>query len=183
MQSTLRKIQDALANAGWRITHISYAPDGKPSVVSFENWARYIAFFSILGFPIGCGIAIYLKEHRQNPFPGIYIAIASWSVCLLALAVNNKLKKQDWIFIDAQCIDTEIRKVTTHKGTTWAARILCVFEYGGNIIHCTPTIHWNTWRWESDANKFLNSRIDSSGVCTLKVNPRNLREANLAERK
>jgi len=90
MQSTLRKIQDDLANAGWRIHQISNAPDGKPVVVGFENWAGYVAVISIIGFPIGCGMAIYLIEHGRNPFPGIYIAIASWAICLVSLAIKNK---------------------------------------------------------------------------------------------
>ena len=183
MQSTLRKIQDDLANAGWRIHQISHAPDGKPVVVGFENWAGYVAVISIIGFPIGCGMAIYLKEHGRNPFPGIYIAIASWAICLVSLAIKNKLKKKDWIFIDAKCVDREVRKVRAHKGMTWASRILCEFEYGGSLIKCTPTVHWNTWRSESDAHHFLDSRIDPNGGCSLKINPRNPKEANLSGRR
>lgn len=183
MQSTLRKIQDDLANAGWRIPQISHAADGKPVVVGFENWAGYLAVVSIIGFPIGCGMAIYSKEHGQNPFPGIYIAIASWAVCLIALAIKNKLKKKDWIFIEAKCLDREIRKVKAHKGMTWASRILCEFEHCGVLTQCTPAVHWTTFRSESDAQQFLNSRIDPEGGCTLRVNPRNLKEANLSARK
>lgn len=183
MQSTLRNIQDDLANRGWRIKQISHAADGKPVIIGFENWAGYIAAISIIGFPIGCGMAIYLKEHDRNPFPGIYIAIASWAACLAALAIKNKLKKKDWIFIDAKCVDREIRKATGHKGTTWACRILCEFEHHGALIQCTPTVHWSTFRSESDAHQFLDLRIDPSGGCTLKINPRNPREANLSPRK
>ena len=128
-------------------------------------------------------MAIYLKEHGKNPFLGIYIAIASWAVCLVALAIKNKLKKKDWIFIEAKCVDREIQKVKAHKGMTWASRILCEFEHCGALIQCTPTVHWSTFRSESDAHQFLGSRIDPSGGCTLKVNPRNPREANLADRK
>jgi len=183
MHSTLRKIQDDLANAGWRIKQISHAADGKPVVVVFDNWAGYLAVISIVGFPIGCGIAIYSKEHGQNPFIGISIAISSWAVCLVALAIKNNLKKKDWIFIDAKCVDRDIRKVRAHKGMTWASRILCEFKHEDVLIQCTPTVHWNTWRSESDAHDFLDSRIDPSGGCTLKVNPRNLRETNLSDRR
>ncbi len=183
MQSTLRKIQDDLANAGWRIKQISHAPDGKPVVVGFENWAGYVAVISIIGFPIGCGMAIYLKEHHQNPFPGIYIAIASWAVCLGALAIKNKLLKKNWIFIEAKCVDREIRKVASSEGATWASRILCEFDHAGSLIQCTPTVHWSTFRSESAAEQFLSSRIDPSGGCTLKVNPKNIKEANLSDRR
>jgi hypothetical protein len=176
-------MQDDLANAGWRIKQISHAPDGKPVVVGFENWAGYVAVFSIIGFPIGCGWAIYLKEHNQNPFPGIYIAIASWAVCLVALAIKNKIKKKDWLLIEAKCLDREVRKVAASKGVTWASRILCEFEHGGTTVQCTPTVHWSTFRSESAAQDFLKSRIDPNGGCTLKVNPRNPREANLADRR
>jgi len=183
MRNTLRKIQDDLTNAGWRIKQISHAADGKPVVVGFENWAGYVAVISIVGFPIGCGIAIYSKEHGQNPFPGIYIAIASWAVCLVALAIKNNLKKKDWIFIDAKCVDREIRRVRAHKGINWASRILCEFKHEDALIQCTPTVHWSTWRSEPDAHIFLDSRIDPSGGCTLKVNPRNLLETNLSGRR
>jgi hypothetical protein len=183
MQSTLRKMQDDLVNAGWRIKQISHAPDGKPVIVGFENWAGYVAVISILGFPIGCGMAIYLKEHRQNPFPGIYVATASWALCLAALAIKNRIKKSNWIYIDARCIDKEIRKVAARKGRTWASRILCEFEHKGAIVQCTPTVHWSTFHSESAAHQFLNSRIDPSGGCTLRVNPENPKEANLADRR
>jgi hypothetical protein len=183
MQSTLRKLQDDLANAGWRIRQISHAPDGKPVVVGFENWAGYVAVVSIIGFPIGCGMAIYLKEHGRNPFPGIYLAIASWALCLIALAIKNKLKKKDWIFIEAKCLDRETRRVAARKGITWASRILCEFEHDGIPVQCTPTVHWSTFPSESRALEFLNSRIDPSGGCTLRINPRNPKEANLAGRR
>ena len=104
MQSTLRKLQDDLANAGWRIKQISHAPDGKPIVVGFENWAAYVSWIAAIPFPIGCGMAIYRKENGHDPFPWVYLSIASWAICLAALAVKNKIKKNDWIFVDANTI-------------------------------------------------------------------------------
>ena len=183
MQSTLRKIQDDLANAGWRINHISHAPEGKPVVVGFENWAGYVTVIAAIPFPIALGIAIYKGENGRDPLPWVYLAIASWAICLAGLVVKNKIKKKDWIYVDAKCIDREVRKGSGRNGTIWASRILCEFEHNGITIQCTPTVHWSTWRSESDAHQFIDSRIDPSGGCTLKVNPRNPREANLSDRR
>ncbi len=182
MKNTLRKLQDDLANAGCRLRQISHAPEGKPVFVGFENWAGYVAAVSIMGFPIGCGMAIYLKEHGKSPFPGVYIAVASWAVCLLALVIKNKLIKTGWIVVEAKCIDREIREVAAKGGTTWAVRLLCEFTRDGLTTRCTPTVHWSTFTTESAARAFLGTRIDPGGGCTLRINPRNPREANLVAR-
>ena len=110
----------------------------------------------------------------------IITPIASWAVCLVSLAIKNILKKKNWIFVESKCIDREIREVMAQKSISYEPRILCEFEYAGAIIQCTPTVHWSSFRSEAAASKFLNSRIDSIGGCTLKVNPNNLKEANLS---
>ena len=184
MKSKIRELQDKVANYGWRIEHISHATDGEPEIIGFENWAGYVAMVSMMGFPIGCGMAIYSKTQGQDPLQGCIIAIASLLVALGALGIKNRLKKEDWIFTHAKCSDREVRKFITAKGTgpTWACRILCEFEYDGSLIQCTPTVHWKSFRSESDAHQFLTSRIDQNGGCTLKVNPKRPKEANLVER-
>lgn len=170
-------------NAGWRIKQISYAADGKPVIIGFENWAGFLALVSIAGFPIGCGWAVYLAERHRNPFPGVYLAAASWAVCLTALAIKNRLKKKNWIFVDAKCLDREVRHLKTHGGGKWASRVLCEFEHSGVLIQCTPTVHWSSFRSEAEAHRFLDSRIDIGGGCVLKVNPLNPKEANLSNRR
>jgi hypothetical protein len=106
--------------------------------------------------------------------------VASWAVCLAALAIKNKLKKQHWIYVQARCLDREVRKISGGDGINWGARILCEFDHAGARIQSTPTVHWSTFRTEAAANKFLDTRISSDGGCTLRVNPQNPKEANLA---
>jgi len=179
MQNELRELQDEFANSGWRIKQISYAPDGKPVVVGFENWPGYVAVFSMFGFLIGIGLAFYL----HNSILIFYISIPSLLISFAAVATKNLLIKKGWMFIDARCVDREVRKGTGRNGTIWASRILCEFDHDGTLIQCTPSVHWSTWRSEVSAQQFLNSKIDPNGGCTLRVNPKNLREANLSDRR
>ena len=183
MQGKLREVQDRFANAGWRIQHISHAEDGKPMIIGFENWAGYVAVFAMLGFPVGVGMAIYLKKHGDSPSMGVTIAAISWLICMLAVAMKNKLKKKDWGTVDATCIDREVLKVIAKQGgPTWAVRILCEIQHDGAVLQCTPTVRWSTFKAESDAYAFLNSRIDDNSSCRLKINLRNPLEANLVAR-
>ena len=183
MLSELREIQDKLANKGWRIEQILHAPSGKPVIIGFENWAGLLAVIAMMGFLIGLGMTIYLTKQGKSPDLGLYIATASGTVCALPLSIKNKLKKKDWVIVEAICIDREVLKAITPKGgLTWASRILCEINHEGTTIQCTPTVHWSSWRTESDANEFLNSKIDGNGRCRLKVNPKNPLEANLVAR-
>jgi len=178
-QQKLRGLQDHVANSGWRIKLISHAPEGKPMVTGFKNWADYLCVIAFCGFPVGVGLAIYHKKNGMSPFPGVIIAVVSWVVGLISLGIRNLLIKRNWILVQAKCIDTEIKRVMAGKGPNWEVRILCEFLHDGSTTQCTPTVHWSSFRTEEAAKNFLKSRIAADGHCALKVNPDNLLEANL----
>ena len=174
----LRNVQDDSINSGWRIKFISYAPKDTPIIIGFENWAGCLAGISIIGF-LG-GIIMSIKDQDSL---GIYIALGSFLVCLFALVIKNFLLQKDWIFVRAKCLDREVTRVRSRNGgPSYGSRILCEFNYNDVCIQCTPQVTWITHSTEDNAHKFLNSQIDENGECILKVNPHNLKEANLVKR-
>jgi hypothetical protein len=181
LQSKFRALQDDVSDARWRITLISPAPDGKPATTRLENWAGLLAVISILGFPIGAGLAFYRKGHSESPLMGCVIAVSSWAICLAALALKNDLKKKRWIYVAATCIDTEIASSKCNLDATWNIRILCNIVRDGVTTPCTPTVHGRSFESEAAAQNFLKFKISPNGACTLRVNPQNMREANLSE--
>lgn len=68
------------------------------------------------------------------------------------------------------------------KGPRYQARLLCEFSFRGRMWKCTPTpLPWHmTPRSEESIMTYLNTRISPDGGCSLRINPANPLQAELA---
>ncbi len=184
IQNSLREFQDMMANDGWRIQQISHARGGKPVMVGFENWAGYMGLVGLLFIPVGIGLALYTGKYWNNPIPGIVVGVLGWVVLLISIPLKIMVKKRNWTYIKAKCIDREIRKVRCRRGYRWVVRILCEMSIDGETIRCTPSVYWdnNSFSSEKATMDLLNLKIGSDGSCILRINPNKLElEADLAD--
>lgn len=173
-----------VTNDGWRIQQISHARAGKPVMVGFENWAGYMGLVGLLFIPVGIGLALYTGKYWNNPAPGIVVGVLGWVVLLVSIPLKIMVKKRNWTYIKAKCIDREIRKVRCRRGYQWIVRILCEMSIDGETIRCTPNVHWNNNSFSSEkaAMDLLNLKIGPDGSCILRINPNKLElEADLAD--
>jgi hypothetical protein len=179
LEKKLRKLQDNLRNAGWRIQHIPWQPEGKLeyySPGSLLSWMLILVGFA--GF-FG-GIPLLSKNIVSTPV-GIGIMI-----CGLLLLFSSRFSTgyrlyRKYVRVNAKCLDREVLEYedpdsygSLRKITYWAPRILCEFSHNGKQYTVTPiivkTVAFGT---EESVNKFLDDRIDSNQNCTLWINPDN----------
>lgn len=175
----LRKIQDNIRNSGWRIQHIPWQTKDKLEYFNPQNNVTKMLMFS--GFACFIG-PIFTLGRLALP---VWVIISIMIVGLLLLMASrfsygrNLFGKFE--AVEAICIDREVQEFedpdsvgSFTKNTFWAPRILCEFDYHGTRCRVTPiivkTVAFST---KESVNRFLKERIDSDGICTLWVNPKN----------
>jgi hypothetical protein len=173
----MRILQDNLRNAGWRIQHIPWQPEGQleyynpPSPVAWMLiMAGLAAFFG--GIPLITGNIVSTPAGIGIMLGGIVLLIAS------RYAAGHRLYRQ-YVRVDAKCIDRDVQEFedpdnagSLIKNTFWAPRLLCEYRYQGQTYTVTPiivkTVAFST---EYAVHRFLDERIDQDQNCTLWINP------------
>jgi hypothetical protein len=181
VQSKVRKFQDWSSNRNWRIDFISWTEDGdKPMVKGIEN---PMGILSLLGVMLFLGGFIYLIVKRESVENlALPVAVCAIGVILGAVGsiLHEKVRKQSWISLDAECLDYETKLGRTSQNAhLWALRALCRFEMNGSEIQCTPEITWPKRKGEAWKSTYISDRA----ICTLLVNPKRPREVELLRQK
>lgn len=176
-KSTIRNLQDALRDRGWRIAWIPH-DDGRRT-----QWAptNRLALVGAVGFLGGLGFAFFAASQNsvQGPVIGIATALGSLLLMLFAVWRQARRKRADWVEITARCIDRECRQVVGRGARNWDARLLCEFAFGGRSYRATPVVHYRTFLTEAGLQEYLASQISADGSCQLRINPGNPLECEL----
>ena len=100
--------------------------------------------------------------------------VTGFVLAAVGAILQEKLRKQAWISVNAECLDFEIQLGSTAQGgQLWALRALCRFELDGTaILTCTPETTWP----KSQGEGWMESFISKQATCTLLVNPHRPRE-------
>ena len=176
-QSKIRQIQDRSANRDWRIDFISWAgDDSKPMVKGIEN---PMGILSLLGMMLFLGGFAYIMIKRgsvENMAIPISTCIIGVGLGAVGSILHEKVRKRNWITVNAECLDYETKLGRTSKNAhLWALRALCRFELNGAEVLCTPEITWPKRKGE----EWKYSLISNQATCTLLVNPKRPREVEL----
>jgi hypothetical protein len=176
-ENRLRKLQDRLRNAGWRIQHIPWQPEGKLEIHNPKD--PYTWLLLLAGFAGFFGGIPLLSNNTVSTPVGIGIMIGGLLLLFLSRFTTGYNLYRKYIRVDAICIDREVQEFediescgSLTKNTFWAPRILCEYKYKGQIFTVTPIIvKMVAFNTEDGVNKFLDDRIDVNQKCTLWINP------------
>ena len=177
IEQKLRKLQDNLRNAGWRIQHIPWQPEGKLEYYNPNNlytWLLILVCFA--GFFGGIPL---ISENIVFVPVGSGIMIGGILCLTLSRYTTGYCLYRHYVRVDAKCIDREVKEFidpesagSLIKNTFWAAIIKCEYSYQGKKYTVTPIIvkivAFNT---EQGINQFLDNRIAGNQNCTLWINP------------
>jgi len=177
IEKKLRHLQDNLRNAGWRIQHIPWQPEGKLEVYGPSSALQWLLILAGFGGFLG-GIPLISNRVVSTPV-GIGIMLGGLLLLFLSRFATGYRLYRHYVRVEAKCIDREVLEYedpdsagSLTKNTFWAPRILCEYRYNGQTYRVTPiivkTVAFNT---ESRVHKFLDDRIDPDGNCTLWINP------------
>jgi hypothetical protein len=178
LQGKLRKLQDNLRNAGWRIQHIPWQEEGKPEYYFNSPFTYVMILIGLAGF-FG-GIVLMAKPLVSIPV-GIGIAVAGLLMLFASRFAAGYIQYKGFIKVEATCIDQEVKEFedpdslnSMNRITYWHPRILCEYSYKGRTYHVTPVIAKAVaFGNEESANRFLDERIGPDKRCTLWINPKN----------
>ena len=177
IERKLRILQDNLRNAGWRIQHIPWQPEGK---LEYYNPPDAVAWLLIIvGFAAFFGGIPLMTGNIVSTPVGIGIMVGG--IVLLAasrFAAGYRLYRH-YVRVDAKCLDRDVQEFqdpdsagSLIKNTYWTPRILCEYRYQGRTHTVTPIIVKKVaFSTERDVHKFLDDRIDRDQNCTLWINP------------
>jgi len=177
IERKLRHWQDNLRNAGWRIQHIPWQPEGK---LEYYNPPDLVTWLLILtGFGAFFGGVPLMNANIVSTPVGIGIMVGGIVLLLASRFAAGYRLYRHFVRVDAKCLDRDVQEFkspdnagTLIKNTFWAPRILCEYRYNGQTRTVTPiivkTVAFST---EHEAHAFLNSRIDRDQNCTLWINP------------
>lgn len=176
IEHKLRKLQDALRNAGWRIRHIPWQPDGKPEY--------FVPRDPVTKVLLVLGLVCFLGGIPLNQV-SIPLGIGTMLLGLAALFASRfsmgYFAYRSYVPVRARCIDREIIEYedpdsidSLIKTTYWAPRVLCEYEHDGHTHRVTPIIPRVTaFATRQGVERFLAERIGPGQACTLWVNPDN----------
>ena len=173
----LRKLQDQLRNAGWRIQHIPWQPEGKLEVYNPGDPFTWLLIVAGCAAFFG-GVPLLSRSIVSTP-SGIGIMIGGILLLLLSRFTTGYTLYRKYIRVDATCIDREIREYedpessgSLIKNTFWTPRLLCQYNHNGQTFTVTPIIvKMIAFGSEEAVNNFLADRIDDDRHCTLWINP------------
>ena len=178
LEQKIRKLQDRVRNAGWRIGNIPWQEDGKPEYYFNTPLTLGMVFVGLIGF---FGGVFLLVGHSTSIPLGIGVAVAGLLILLSSRFAAGYFLYRDFERVDAKCLDQEVRKFedpdsvgSINRITYWVPRILCEFTYKGRTYRVTPTIAKQcAFPDEKSAVQFLQERMDPDRRCTLWINPAN----------
>jgi len=180
-QSKVRKLQDWSANRNWRIEFISWADeDDKPMVKGIENPMGILSLLGVMLFLGGFVYLIVKRELIENLAIPVGICIAGFILGAVGSILHEKVRKQNWVTVNAECLDYETKLGRTSQNAhLWALRALCRFEMNGSEIRCTPETTWPKRKGEEWKNTFISDQA----TCTLLVHRKRPREVELLKLK
>jgi hypothetical protein len=177
IERRLRRLQDNLRNAGWRIQHISWQPEGK---LEFYNPPSPFTWLLILvGFAAFFGGIPLMADNLVSTPVGIGIMLAGIVLLIASRYTAGYRLYRHYVRVDAKCLDRDVQEFedpdnagSLIKNTFWAPRLLCEYRYRGQTYTVTPIIVKTVaFRTESAVHRFLDARIDRNQKCTLWINP------------
>lgn len=177
IQSKLREVQDWSSNRNWRINFISHAEENKPMVNGIDNPAGFISLLGIFLFIGGFGYIMIKRGSVPDFTAPLSACVVGFLMAALGSILHSKIKKKDWVIVEATCIDYETKLGRTAQNAhLWALRALCEFEIDGKEIRCTPEITWPEKKGEDWKRTFIRDENKSIATCSLRINPSNPRQ-------
>jgi hypothetical protein len=179
LENKLRDLQDNIRNAGWRIQHIPWQPEGKLEVYKPGNLLTW--FLILSGFVCFFGGAILFSPSGFPVWIGIAVMILGLVLLITSRFSAGRHQYDDFVSVEAICLDREVQEFedpdsvgSLIKNTFWEPRILCEYRYKGKRYRVTPivviTVAFHT---DEGVTKFLDERINGEGKCRLWINPMN----------
>jgi hypothetical protein len=177
IERRLRRLQDNLRNAGWRIQHIPWQPEGRLEYYIPPSPAAWLLILAGFAAFFG-GIPLISNGFVSTPV-GIGIMVGGIVLLMTSRFATGLALYRHYVRVDAKCLDRDIQEFedpdnagSLIKNTYWAPRILCEYRYQGQTYTVTPIIVKTTaFRSERDVRQFLDERIDRDQKCTLWINP------------
>ena len=174
-QKKIRKMQDRLRNAGWRIQWIPWWEPDKPEIKNAKNP------LPLLGIVIFIGVFFWNNYTffgvRLTISQIIAIAVFGLGITMLGVVLSAFQLQFGWKRIEAQCVDREIKAYEKEPGemtSSWGYRLVCAFRFDGKEYKVTPEpSNFGNFTSKQRVEKYLNGKIDANGHCQLWVNPRN----------
>lgn len=185
IQQILRNVQDQNRDAGWRIPWIPWQTPGRPETVYNTPLTISVQLVGIALFLGGPGF-LFLSQSRSMGW--LVFSVLGWALILFARVYAAWHKQRDWIYIEALCLDREIRLCRNacrpSASGVWEFRLLCEFSIAGKTFRVTPEQSRITaFRSKEEAEKHLEKFIMPNGSCRLWVRPGNPLQASFPERR
>lgn len=163
----LRVLQDMSRNAGWRIQWIPWSEPDKPQMINNNSPLSLIGILMFLG-SIG-----YLCWMGGGMVP-IMVAVVGLITTMSGIVHAAISMHNDWVRLEAQCVDRELKRFRQSRKPVWAYRLVCEFDFADETYRVTPNpSHLVAFSTEQRLKKYLEDRIQPNGHCCLWVNPDN----------
>lgn len=171
-----------MINRNWRIEYISHAQPGKPMLHTIHNPMGIVSLFGMLLF-LGGFIYLFVKRSEaENLVVPITLCVVGLVLAIVSNLLHEKLRKQNWIQVEAKCLDHElIEGRNRENGRVFALRALCEFELNGEAVRCTPESWWPARRGEAPLTNYIRDPGMDFAASRLRVNPENPREVEFIE--
>jgi hypothetical protein len=176
MRSRLTKTWSHLTRSrGWRIELVPFGKPSKPPIRQAIpiKWAGLVAAIAAFAGPV--------QLIRTDDPRYLILFVCGFVVAILTSHLWDRARKQNWIYVEALCIDREVqhREYTDPSGDGhgWEFRVICRFKLDKQEYTVTPYYGSNFWM-KRRIETFLSHAIEPDGACVLRVNPENPLEAD-----